>query len=159
MASIETSWVDIISLIFFMQPQSCSFISKLPNQWFISWLHILTINCLVLYFLDLMSIPWSADQVHNIGSDPIVIGLFLECGPEPLAIDLFSQKGVTLAASREPAGKWWQLCKVLHVFEQKTQYLLIHAQFTCIVIFWHIGKVPPQWFCRVKLAVIPPHFV
>ena len=49
---------------------------------------------------------------------------------------------VTLAASREPAGKLWQLCMVLHVFEQKTQYLLIHAQFTRIVIFWHIGNVP-----------------
>ena len=48
---------------------------------------------------------------------------------------------VTLAASREPAGKLWQLCKVSYVFEQKTQYLLIHAQFTRIVIFWHIGNV------------------
>ena len=50
----------------------------------------------------------------------------------------------TLAASREPAGKLWQLCKVLYVFEQKTPYLLIHAQFTRIVIFWHIGNVPPM---------------
>ena len=50
----------------------------------------------------------------------------------------------TLAASRKPAGKLWQLCKVLYVFEQKTQYLLIHAQFTHIVIFWHIGNVPPM---------------
>ena len=51
---------------------------------------------------------------------------------------------VTLAASCEPAGKLWQLCKVLYVFEQKMQYLLIHAQFTRIVIFWHIGNVPPM---------------
>ena len=48
----------------------------------------------------------------------------------------------TLAASHEPAGKLWQLCKVLYVFEQETQYLLINAQFTRIVIFWHIGNVP-----------------
>ena len=48
----------------------------------------------------------------------------------------------TLAASREPAWKLWQLCKVLYVFEQKTQYFLIHAQFTRMVIFWHIGNVP-----------------
>ena len=41
----------------------------------------------------------------------------------------------TLAASREAAGKLWQLCNVLYVFEQKMQYLLIHAQFTRIVIF------------------------
>ena len=52
--------------------------------------------------------------------------------------------GATLAASREPAGKLWQLCMVLYVFEQKTQYLLIHAQFTHIVIFRHIGNVPPM---------------
>ena len=50
----------------------------------------------------------------------------------------------TLAASREPAGKLWQLYKVLYVYEQKTQYLLIHAQFTRTVIFWHIGNVPPM---------------
>ena len=50
----------------------------------------------------------------------------------------------TLAASREPAGKLWQLCKVSYVSEQKTQYLLIHAQFTRSVIFWHIGNVPPM---------------
>ena len=40
-----------------------------------------------------------------------------------------------LAASREPAGNLWQLCKVLCVCEQKTQYILIHAQFTRTVIF------------------------
>ena len=49
----------------------------------------------------------------------------------------------TLAASREPAGKLWQLYKVLYVFEQKTQYLSTHAQFAHIVIFWHIANVPP----------------
>ena len=49
-----------------------------------------------------------------------------------------------LAACREPAGKLWQLCKVLNVFEHKTQYLLVHASFTRIVVFWHIGNVPPM---------------
>ena len=55
---------------------------------------------------------------------------------------LVAQMRVTLVASREPAGKLWPLCKVLYVFEQKTQYLLIHAEFTNIVIFSHIGNVP-----------------
>ena len=32
---------------------------------------------------------------------------------------LVSQMRATLAASREPAGKLWQLCKVSYVFEQK----------------------------------------
>ena len=49
-----------------------------------------------------------------------------------------------LAACREPAGKLWQLRKVLYVFEHKTQHLLIHAPFTRIVLFWHIGNVPPM---------------
>ena len=49
-----------------------------------------------------------------------------------------------VAACREPAGKLWQLCKVLIVFEHKTQYLLIHAPFTRIVVFKHIGNVSPM---------------
>ena len=63
-----------------------------------------------------------------------------------------------LAACCEPTGKLWQLWKVLYVFEHKTQYLLIHAPFTRIVVFWHIVTYP-QWFRRVKFVVIPPCFV
>ena len=51
---------------------------------------------------------------------------------------------VPLVAFPEPAGKLWQLWKVLYVFENKMQNLLIHAPFTRIVVFWHIGKVPPM---------------
>ena len=47
-----------------------------------------------------------------------------------------------LAACHEPAGKLRQLCKVLYVFEHKTQYILIHAPFIRIMVFWHIGNVP-----------------
>ena len=53
-----------------------------------------------------------------------------------------SQMQAPLVACHEPAGKLWQLCKVLYVFEHKTQYLLIHAPFTSIMIFSHIGTVP-----------------
>ena len=49
-----------------------------------------------------------------------------------------------LAAFREPAGKLWPLCKVLYIFEHKTQDHLINAPFTRIVVFWHIGNVPPM---------------
>ena len=28
--------------------------------------------------------------------------------------------------------------------EHKTQYLLIHAPYTRIVLFWHIGNIPPM---------------
>ena len=47
-----------------------------------------------------------------------------------------------LAACPEPAGKLWQLCKVLYIFEHKTQYLLIHAPYTLTVVFWHISNIP-----------------
>ena len=57
---------------------------------------------------------------------------------------LVSQMRAPLAACPEPAGKLWQLCKVLYVFEHKTQYVLIHAPFTSIVVFWHIVNVPPM---------------
>ena len=57
---------------------------------------------------------------------------------------LVSQMRAPLAGCREPAGKLWQLWKVLYVFEHKTQYLLIHAPFTRIVVFWNNGNVPPM---------------
>ena len=52
-----------------------------------------------------------------------------------------SQMRAPLAACCEPAGKLWQLCKVLYVFEHKTQYLSIHAPYTHIVLFWHISNI------------------
>ena len=55
-----------------------------------------------------------------------------------------SQIRAPLTACREPTRKLWQLCKVLYVFEHKTQYLLIHAPYTRIVIFWHISNIPPM---------------
>ena len=49
-----------------------------------------------------------------------------------------------LGACREPAGKLWQLRKVLYVFEHKTQYVLIPTLFTRVVVFWHNANVPPM---------------
>ena len=49
-----------------------------------------------------------------------------------------------LAACREPAGKLWQLFKVLYVFEHETQYVLIHAPYTRIVVYWHISNISPM---------------
>ena len=57
---------------------------------------------------------------------------------------LVSQMRAPLAAGRELAGKLWQLCKVLYVFEHKTQCPLIHAPYTRIVVFWHINNMPPM---------------
>ena len=70
---------------------------------------------------------------------------------------LVTQMWAPLAACREPAWKLWQLCMVLY-FLYNAQYLLIHAPFTRIVVFWHISNVLPR-FRRVKFVVIPPRFV
>ena len=56
---------------------------------------------------------------------------------------LVSQMRATLVAYLEPAGKLWQLCKVLYVLEHKMQYILIHAPYTRIGVFWHISNIPP----------------
>ena len=47
-----------------------------------------------------------------------------------------------LAACREPEISCDRLREVLYVCEHKTQYILIHAPFTRIVVFWHISNVP-----------------
>ena len=57
---------------------------------------------------------------------------------------IVSQMQAPLAACHQPAGKLWQLCKVLYVFEHKTQYLLINVPYTRTVVFWHISNMPPM---------------
>ena len=57
---------------------------------------------------------------------------------------LVSQMQAPLVACHEPAGKLWQLCNVLYVFEHERLYLLIHAPLARIVVFWHIGNVAPM---------------
>ena len=50
---------------------------------------------------------------------------------------------VPLMACREPAGSYNWLPKVLYGFEHKTQYLLIHAPHTRMVMFWHVSNMHP----------------
>ena len=72
---------------------------------------------------------------------------------------LVLQMWVPLAACHKPAGKLWQLCKVLYVFEHKMQYLLIHAPYTRIAFFFYTSATNPQRFRRVKFVLIPICFV
>ena len=37
-----------------------------------------------------------------------------------------------------------RLFQALYVFENKSQNLLIHALYTRIVLFWHIGDMPSR---------------
>ena len=47
------------------------------------------------------------------------------------------------AACREPAGSYDKTTRTAICFEHKTQYLLIRAPYTSIVVFWHISNIPP----------------
>ena len=73
-------------------------------------------------------------------------------------IDQSHRHGRPQAACREPAGSYDKTTRTAICFEHKTQYLLIHAPYTRIVVFWHISNLPPL-FRRVKLVVMPPRFI
>ena len=47
-----------------------------------------------------------------------------------------------MAACREPAGSYDKTTRATICFEHKTQYLLIRALYTRIVVFWHISNIP-----------------
>ena len=47
-----------------------------------------------------------------------------------------------LAACRESEKSYIRLPDVLYVFEHKAQYLSIHAAYTDIVVFRHVGHIP-----------------
>ena len=49
-----------------------------------------------------------------------------------------------LVACREPVGIYNWLLGMLYVFEHQTQYILVHAPHTPIVVFWHVSNMPPQ---------------
>ena len=48
------------------------------------------------------------------------------------------------AACREPAGSYDKTTRTVIYFEHKTQYLLIRAPYTRIVVFWHISNILPM---------------
>ena len=48
------------------------------------------------------------------------------------------------AACREPAGSYDKTTRTAICFEHKTQYLLIRAPYTRIVVFRHISNIPPM---------------
>ena len=58
-------------------------------------------------------------------------------------IDQSHRYGRHQAACREPAGSYDKPTRTAICFEHKTQYLLIRAPYTRIVVFWHIINIPP----------------
>ena len=61
-----------------------------------------------------------------------------------IPIDLSHRCGHRQAPWREPAGSYDNATRTAICFEHKTQYLLIRAPYTLIVVFWHISKIPPM---------------
>ena len=60
------------------------------------------------------------------------------------AIDQSYRYGRPLAACRESAGSFDKTTWTAICFEHKTQYLLIRAPYTRIVVFWHISNIFPM---------------
>ena len=58
-------------------------------------------------------------------------------------IDQSHRYGRPQAACREPAGSYDKTTRTAICFEHKTQYLLIRAPYTRIVVFWYISNIPP----------------
>ena len=65
-----------------------------------------------------------------------------------LSIDQSHRYGRHQAACREPAGSYDKTTRTAICFEHKTQYLLIRAPYTRIVVFWHISNIPPHDFAK-----------
>ena len=59
-------------------------------------------------------------------------------------IDQSHNYGRPQTACREPAGSYDKTTRTAICFEHKTQYLLIHAPYTRIVVFWYISNIPPM---------------
>ena len=57
-------------------------------------------------------------------------------------VDQSHRYGRHHAACREPAGSYDKTTRTAICFEHKTQYLLIRAPCTRIVVFWHISNIP-----------------
>ena len=71
-------------------------------------------------------------------------------------IDQSHRYGRHQAVCREPVGSYDKTTRTAICFEHKTQYLLIRAPYTRIVVFSHISN--PHDFA-VKLVVISPRFI
>ena len=69
-----------------------------------------------------------------------------------------SQMWATLGGLREPAGSYDKTTRTAICFEHKTQYLLIRAPYTRIVVFWHISNIPLM-VSQGQISCNTPRFV
>ena len=81
-----------------------------------------------------------------------------------ISIDQSHRYGCHQAACREPAGSYDKTTRTALCFEHKTQYILIRAPYTRIVVFWHISNISPmisqsQISCNTPMFYIAAIFV
>ena len=79
-------------------------------------------------------------------------------------LDKSHRYGRHQAACRKPAGSYNKTTWTAICFEHKTQYLLIRAPYTSIVVFWHISNILPmisqsQISCNTPMLYIAAIFV
>ena len=79
-------------------------------------------------------VPWL--QVRR------VTAYYLAFHYSDVIIDQSHRYGRPQAACREPAGSYDKTTRTAICFEHKTQYLLIRAPYTRIMVFWHISNIP-----------------
>ena len=72
------------------------------------------------------------------------IMIIIKISKKRISIDQSHRYGRHQAACREPAGSYDKTTRTAICFEHKTQYLLIRAPYTRIVVFWHISNIPPM---------------
>ena len=104
---------------------------------------------------------------HQFSTKPLSGPVLVQCELDPWGKFLFDQShryGRHQAACREPAGSYDKTTRTAICFEHKTQYILIRAPYTRILVFWHISNIPlmisqSQISCNTPTLYIAAIFV
>ena len=80
----------------------------------------------------------------ELPSIPIPELLGIRIAKSGIGIDQSHRYGRHQAACREPVGSYDKTTRTAICFEPKTQYILMRAPYTRIVVFWHISNIPPM---------------
>ena len=91
------------------------------------------------FYANIFSI-WLSDEIFEV----FMLNIKVTCQIGTCIIDQSHRCGHRHAACREPAGSYDKTTRTAICFEHKTQYHLIRAPYTRIVVFWHISKIPPM---------------
>ena len=69
-----------------------------------------------------------------------------------------SQMRAPLGGLSRTTGSYAKTTRAAICFEHKTQYLLIHAPYTRIVVFWHISNISPMISLKSQISCNAPTF-